>query len=107
VPYIYKGSAKLDHMAVCWDGSRAATRAVADSMPFLKKAKQVEVVLVTNKGFKSDEAPGADLAKHLARHDLQIMLKRITSPDIDVASTILSYAADSYSAASPAPSSSR
>ncbi|HTQ84340.1 MAG TPA: universal stress protein [Pseudolabrys sp.] len=95
VPFIQKDGLKLDHVMVCWDGSRAATRAIADSMPFLKKAKQVEVVLVTSKGFKADEAPGADLAKHLARHDLKIVLKRITSPDIDVASTILSYAADS------------
>ena len=80
---------------MCWDGSRAATRAVADSLPFLEKAKQVEIVLVTAKGFKTDEAPGADLAKHLARHNLEVTLKRITSPDIDIASTILSYAADS------------
>ena len=94
VPFIQKAGLKLDRVMVCWDGSRAATRAVANSMPFLKKAKQVEVVLVTSKGFKIDEAPGADLAKHLARHDLQVVLKRITSPDIDIASTILSYAAD-------------
>jgi len=95
VPFIQKAGLKLDRVMVCWDGSRAATRAIADSMPFLRKAKQVEIVLVTTKGFKTDEAPGADLAKHLARHDLQVMLKRITSPDIDIASTILSYAADS------------
>jgi nucleotide-binding universal stress UspA family protein len=44
---------------------------------------------------KSDEVPGADLGQHLARHGLKIDVKRVTSPDIDVASTILSYAADS------------
>jgi nucleotide-binding universal stress UspA family protein len=95
VPYIQKIGLKLDRVMVCWDGSRAATRAVADSIPLLQKAKMVEIVLVTTKGFKADEAPGTDLAKHLARHGLQVNLKRITSPEIDVASTILSYAADS------------
>jgi nucleotide-binding universal stress UspA family protein len=95
VPYIQKIGLKLDRVMVCWDGSRAATRAVADSIPLLQKAKMVEIVLVTTKSFKTDEAPGADLAKHLARHGLDVNLKRITSPDIDVASTILSYAADS------------
>ena len=95
VPYIQKIGLKLDRVMVCWDGSRAATRAVADSIPLLQKAKMVEIVLVTTKGFKADEAPGADLAKHLARHGLDVNLKRITSPDIDVASTILSYVADS------------
>jgi nucleotide-binding universal stress UspA family protein len=95
VPFIQKAGLKLDRVMVCWDGSRAATRAVADSIPLLQKAKVVEIVLVASKGFKTDEAPGADLAKHLARHGLDITLKRITSPEIDVASTILSYAADS------------
>ena len=33
--------------------------------------------------------------QHLARHGLKVEVKRITSPDIDVPSTILSYAADS------------
>lgn len=95
VPYIQKAGLKLDRVMVCWDGSRAATRAIADALPLLQKAKKVEIVLIASKGFKADEAPGADLAKHLARHNLQVELKRITSPDIDVASTILSYSADS------------
>jgi len=94
VPYIQKAALKLDRVMVCWDGSRTATRAIADAMPFLQKAKQVEIVMIASKGFKADEAPGADLAKHLARHGLTVTLKRITSPEIDVASTILSYAAD-------------
>ena len=95
VPYIFKGAAKLDRVMVCWDGSRAAARAVADSLPLLGKAKQVEIVIVATGRPKSDEIPGADLGQHLARHGLKVDVKRITSPDIDVPSTILSYAADS------------
>ena len=95
VPFIQKGAVKLDRIMVCWDGGRAATRAIADSMPLLKKAKQVEIVMIATKSAKSDEIAGADLGQHLARHGLKIDVKRITSPDIDVASTILSYAADS------------
>lgn len=95
VPYIQKGGIKLNRIMVCWDGSRAAARAVADAMPFLQKAKQVEIVIVSDKASKKDELPGADLAQHLARHGLKVDVKRITSPDIGVPSTILSYAADS------------
>ncbi|MCK9918769.1 universal stress protein [Microbacteriaceae bacterium K1510] len=95
VPYIFKGPAKLDRVMVCWDGSRAATRAIADALPLMQKAKQVEVVIVATGRPKSDEVPGADLGQHLARHGLKVEVKRITSPDIDVPSTILSYAADS------------
>jgi nucleotide-binding universal stress UspA family protein len=95
VPFIHKGGIKLDRIMVCWDGSRAATRAIADAMPFLKKAKQVEIVIISDKPGKKDEIPGADLGQHLARHGLKVDVKRVTSPDIDVPSTILSYAADS------------
>ena len=71
VPYIQKAGLKLDRVMVCWDGSRAATRAIADSLPFLQKAKQVEIVIVANKAGKNDEVPGADLGQHLARHGLE------------------------------------
>jgi nucleotide-binding universal stress UspA family protein len=95
VPYIQKAALKLDRVLVCWDGSRAATRAIADSLPFLHKAKKIEIVMVAGKPGKSDEIAGADLGQHLARHGLKVEVKRITSPDIDVSSTVLSHAADS------------
>jgi nucleotide-binding universal stress UspA family protein len=94
VPFIHKGGLKLERVMVGWDGSRAATRAIADAMPLMKKAKQIDIVMVANGRPKSDELPGADLGEHLARHGLNVDVKRIASPDIDVASTILSYAAD-------------
>lgn len=94
VPFIQEGGMTLDRVMVCWDGSRAAARAVGDALPFLKKAKQVEIVIVSDKPNKKDEIPGADLAQHLARHGLKVEIEQMTS-HIDVASTILSYAADS------------
>jgi nucleotide-binding universal stress UspA family protein len=95
VPFIQKTGLKLDRVMICWDGSRAAARAVGDAMPLLHKAKQLEVVIIATGRPKSDEVPGADLGQHLARYGLKVEVKRITSPDIDVPSTILSYAADS------------
>jgi nucleotide-binding universal stress UspA family protein len=95
VPFIQTAALKLDRVMVCWDGGRTAARAIADAMPFLEKAKRVEVVVVGAKPPKSDEISGADLGQHLARHGLKVDVKRITSPDIDVASTLLSHAADS------------
>ena len=94
VPFIQRSGIKLDRVLVCWDGSRAATRAIADSMPLLAKAKAVEIVIVAASQAKQGELPGVDLGQHLARHGLKVDVKRITSPDIDVPSTILSYASD-------------
>ena len=95
VPFIHKGGVKLERIIICWNGTRVSARAAADSLPLLKKAKQVEIVIISDKPGKQDELPGADLGAHLARHGFKVDVKRITSPDVDVASTILSYAADS------------
>ena len=95
VPYIQKQGLKLDRVLVCWDGSRTATRAIADSLPLLTGAKAIDVVIVAGGRSKSDEIPGADIGHHLARHGLKVEVKRIVAADIDVPNTILSYAADS------------
>ena len=94
VPYIQKTPLKLDRVMVCWDGSRAATRAIADAMPLLERAGQVELVIAGNERGKRDEIPGADMGQHLARHGLKVDVKRITGGDIDVADALLSHAAD-------------
>jgi nucleotide-binding universal stress UspA family protein len=94
VPYIQKSGLTLGRVLVCWDGSRNAARAIADAMPFLVKAKTVEVVIVANEVGKSDELSGADIGRHLARHGLRVEVQRIFSRDMDVANTILSHATD-------------
>ena len=94
VPYIQRAGLKLDRVMVCWDGGRSAARAVADAMPFIVGAKAAEVVIVTSEPTKSNEMPGADIAHHLARHGEKVEIKPIVTAETDVASTILSHAAD-------------
>jgi nucleotide-binding universal stress UspA family protein len=52
----------LDHIAIAWDGSRVAARALGDALPFLAKGGRVSVLTVR------DEKPlsGSDLAGPLA-----------------------------------------
>jgi len=95
VPYIQTAAFRPDRIILCWDGSRTAARAAADAMPILARAKLVEVLIVESGKLKSDEMPGADIADHLARHGLNVSVTRTVSGDIDVASVILSHAADS------------
>jgi len=97
VPYIQKAPFKLDNVMVCWDGSRSAARAIADAMPLLAKSGRVEVVIVTNERGKQDEIEGADIGAHLARHGLNVEIRRTALGDIDVADVLLSHAADAGS----------
>jgi len=94
VPYIQKAPLKLDRVMVCWDGGRAAARAIGDAMPLLQRARRVEVVIVTNESGKQDQIEGADIGTHLARHGLNVEVKRIPLGDIDVAAMLLSHAAE-------------
>ena len=94
VPYVQKEGLKLDRVVVCWDGSRTAARAVSDALPLLRRGKAIDVLNVAKDRGKSDELPAADIGQHLARHGLNVDVHRIVAPDIDVASSILSYVAD-------------
>ena len=94
VPYIQRRGLTLDRVIVAWDGSRSAARAVADAMPLLVRAKATEVLTVASEPAKSDEMPGADIAQHLARHGMKVEVDSIVAVETDVASTILSHAAD-------------
>jgi nucleotide-binding universal stress UspA family protein len=94
VPYIQKEGLKLDRVMVCWDGSRSAARAVADALPLLRRAGQVDVVTVEEKE-RRNMLPGAQIAEHLARHKLKVEVKTLVAPDSDAANVILSQVADS------------
>jgi nucleotide-binding universal stress UspA family protein len=96
VPYIQKEALKLDHVVCGWDGSRAAARAINDGLPLLVKAATVDLLIVLNEKTNSppNEIRGAEMAKHLARHDVKVQIVTIPAADIDVANAILSYVAD-------------
>jgi nucleotide-binding universal stress UspA family protein len=68
------GAIALDTVVVAWDFSRPAARAVADSLPLLEKSKRVCIVTVTNEKAIDTKRSGAELAKYLARHDVNVIL---------------------------------
>jgi nucleotide-binding universal stress UspA family protein len=94
VPYIQKEGLTLDHVLACWDGSRTAARAIADAMPFLERAKTVELLMV-GEDRKQDEIAGATMIAHLARHGITAREERTAQGNISIENVILSYAADS------------
>jgi nucleotide-binding universal stress UspA family protein len=95
VPYVHKERIKLDRILMCWDGSRPAARAIADALPFLKRAKAIEIVVVSGERDKSGEITGINMRRHLARHGVNVEIKHITAGGgVDVPNAILSHAAD-------------
>lgn len=96
VPYIGAKGPLGDHVMVAWNSSREATRAVKDSIPFLKRAKQVTVLSVDPHGGAAGhgEQPGADVALYLARHGIKVTASQTMSDKVDAGDIILSRAAD-------------
>jgi nucleotide-binding universal stress UspA family protein len=95
VPQIQSRPLKLDKVMVCWDGSRPAARAIGDAVPLLERAKAIEIVVVTGERDKSGEITGANMKRHLARHGINVEIKRIAAGNADVQTAILAHAADS------------
>lgn len=95
-PYIQKDGLSLKRVICCWDGSRAAARAVNDSLPFLTKAQAVELLVVENEKNKPAQVEfrGFEMAAHLARNNVKVELTTLSAANSNVTNVILSRAAD-------------
>ncbi|GAB1716799.1 MAG: UspA [Nitrobacter sp.] len=95
VPHIEQDGLRLDRVVCCWDGSRAAVRAINDALPLLRKANAVELFIVENEKTANEKVIGGiEIGRHLARHDIEIDVRRTPAADIDVPNIILSHVAD-------------
>ena len=81
---------------VAWDAGREATRAVADSLPVLQRAEQVLIYSVDpeERGDRHGDLPGVDLARHLARHDINAKVETVSGSDADAGDMILNRIAE-------------
>jgi nucleotide-binding universal stress UspA family protein len=79
---------------VAWNATRESIRAVADALPLLAKAEAVEVLVVDHQGHPAGHGPepGADIARHLARHGAKVEVRRLSSGGKDVGQLLLSQA---------------
>lgn len=70
-------------IVIGWNGSREATRAIADAMPFLVAAEKVHLVVVREAKAASllGADPGADITRHLARHGIEVVLEQCDGGD--------------------------
>ncbi|KQT50664.1 hypothetical protein ASG43_05080 [Aureimonas sp. Leaf454] len=77
------GRAPIDRIVVGWRNSAQCTHAIAAAMPLLRSAKEVFLVAVTE-GDAAEEGhrePMADLARHLARHDVHAEIRHLPKWD--------------------------
>lgn len=96
VPYAGQFPTIGTRIALGWNASREAARAVADAMPLLARAERV-IVLAVNPppGLQGlGDEPGADIARHLSRHGCRVEAARMTTEQIEPADLMLNTVAD-------------
>lgn len=68
-------------VAICWDASREATRALAEARPFLGQCSRAVVLTVDARPrtFGHGEQPGLNIAAHLKRRGVNVEVRNIES----------------------------
>ncbi|MGN6650766.1 universal stress protein [Trinickia sp.] len=97
VPYAGQFHHIASHVVLAWDGSREATRALHDALPFFRHAKQVTVLTINalNGEPVSSRVPGSDIATVISRYGANVATQEIEGvKDVSIGETILSRAAD-------------
>ena len=82
-------------VAVAWNASPEASRALHDSLPLLQKAEEVTLLSVPRQEAPlPSELPQMDLLDHLAAHGVVAKFERMRAEDIGVMDLLLSRAYD-------------
>src|SRR6266478_748265 len=86
---------RVRRILVGWNARRESIRAVADALPLLVGAEAVEVLVIDHERHPAGhgQEPGADIARHLARHGVHVEVQRLSSDGEEVGRLLLSQAA--------------
>ena len=80
VPAVVQLSA-LDKIAIAWDGSREAVRAVHDVLPLLRLSRSIQIVTMIHPSAEDDEFDAKSLSAHLANHGIGTNVLQIRTVD--------------------------
>jgi nucleotide-binding universal stress UspA family protein len=90
VPDDWKGFTPLDNILVAWNGSRESARALAESLPFLRRASKVGVVVVESEHHtKTDALKASDAVLHLRHHGINALKYRAVGEEDETADVLI------------------
>lgn len=96
VPPTADAAAPFKRIVVAWKPTREAARALHDAMPFLHRAKAIDLLTIAGRGGGDQsrlEDEDADILDYLAKHDLTVNHVRRSRGDASSADEIMDHAA--------------
>ena len=78
-------------VAIAWDGSAKAARAVADAMPLLARAGQVRILVVTDEKPTTKAGSALDLIRHLEAHGVSGLVDETPIGEQDIGRALTDY----------------
>ena len=96
VPHTWAGGTVGKRVLIAWNASREASRAVHDALPLIAGAESVTVLTINAEATAEGhgEEPGADIARHLARHGLKVTARRVAGSEMAAGDIMLNEASD-------------
>jgi nucleotide-binding universal stress UspA family protein len=96
VPYAGSFPTLGERVLVGWNASAQASRTVHDALPVIAGAASVVVSAVNpRRGIDGHgEEPGADIARHLARHGVKVTVEHVVAPEIGAGDLLLNRASE-------------
>jgi len=96
VPYAGRFATVGQRVLVGWNAGAQAARAVHDALPLMAGAASVTVSAVNpRRGIDAHgDQPGADIARHLARHGLKVTVEHTVAPEIGAGDMLLNRASE-------------
>ena len=79
---------QFQHVMIAWDGSRVATRAVADAHDFLRLAKTVTIAVVTDEKTLPEGNPALRLSEYLDLHGINTTVALVQAKRRPIASAL-------------------
>lgn len=83
---------KPSRAMIAWDYSRPAARAVADALPLLHTAGHAHVVTVTDDKELNPRLGATELARHLAKHKIEVTIHQVTRGRAGIGEALLGQA---------------
>jgi nucleotide-binding universal stress UspA family protein len=96
IPHIGPRATLGEKVLVAWDGGREACRAVADALPFLERAKRVDVITINPESgaHAVDTQAISRFTAYMKAHGVTPVVDRDAVSDISIGERLLSRAAD-------------